>query len=261
MLDEYADVIAQIESAEESIANDEKFRKKLGIGADAYRLLKASSLGAAGVGGFVAGAAVASSPVVASAFFGGTAATVAGWLGLGLAATTPVGWVVAAGVAGFVAVGGAVGGATVAYGNVRKKLFEEVPKQTNAPLDVLAASVIAFLMPVAFRLALADGNVDDRERQEIRDYFVNEWGYSESYADRKIDEFQNEPDLVSLDELFAALEELKNHDKDCNFDHIFLELLKFLEELANADGEFHHGEKATIGEIKELLRVHGLLPS
>ena len=153
MLDEYADAIAQIESAEESIADDEKFRKKLGIGADAYRSLKvASTMGlvAAGAVGTVAGAAVASSPVVASAFFGGTAATVAGWLGLGLAATTPVGWVIAAGVVGCVAVAGGVGGASVAYGKVRKKLFEEVPKQTNAPLDVLATSVVGFLMPVAF---------------------------------------------------------------------------------------------------------------
>ena len=258
MLDEYADVIAQLESAEESIADDEKFRKKLGIGADAYRLLSKMGPVAAGAGGAVAGAAVVSSPVVASAFFGGTAATVAGWLGLGLAATTPVGWVIAAGVAG----GVAVGRASVAYGKARKKFVDEVPKQTNAPLDVLAASVIGFLMPVAFRLALADGNVDDRERRKIKDYFVNEWGYSESYADRKIDEFQNEPDLISLDELFAALEELKNHDRDCNFGHIFRELLKFLDELANADGEFHHGEKATIDEVKELLHVHGfLLPS
>ena len=252
MLDDYADVIAQIESAEESIADDEKFRKKLGIGADAYRSLKvASRLGPAAAG--VAGAAVASSPIVASTLFGGTAATVAGWLGLGLTATTPVGWVIAAGAA--------TGGAYMAYGKFRKKLVDEVPKEINAKLDVLATSVIAFLMPVAFRLALADGNVDDREQRKIRDYFVNEWGYSESYADRKIDEFRNESDLVSLDELFAALEELKSHDKDCNFDHIFRELLKFLEELANADGDFHHGEKATIGEVKELLRVHGLLPS
>ena len=257
MREEYADVIAQLESAEESIADDEKFRKKLGIGADAYRYLKAVGPITAGAGGVVAGAAVASSPVVASAFFGGTAATVAGWLGLGLAATTPVGWVIAAGVAG----GVAVGGASVAYGKVRKKFVEEVPRQINAPLDVLAASVVGFLMPVAFRLALADGIVDDRERRKIRDYFVNEWGYSESFVDRKVDEFRNEPDLASLDELFTALEELKNYDKDCNFDHIFRELLKFLDQLANADGEFHHGEKATIREVEELLRLHNLLPS
>ena len=253
MLAEYADVIAEFESAEEIIEDDEKFRKKLGIGADAYcRSFKVTSkLGPAAAG--VAGAAVASSPIVASTLFGGTAATVAGWLGLGLAATTPVGWVIAAGAA--------TGGAYMAYGKLRKKFVDEVPKQINAPMDVLATSVIAFLMPVAFRLALADGSIDDRERRKIKDYFVNEWGYFESFADRKIDEFGNEPDLASLDELFAALEELRNHDKDCNFDRIFRELLKFLEELANADGEFHHGEKATIGEVKELLRVHGLLPS
>ena len=251
MLAEYADVIAEFESAEEIIENDEKFRKKLGIGADAYQSLKvASRLGPVAAG--VAGAAVASSPIVASTLFGGTAATVAGWLGLGLAATTPVGWVIAAGVA--------TGGAYMAYGKLRNKLVEEVPRQIDAPLDVLATSVIAFLMPVAFRLALADGNVDDRERRKIKDYFVNKWGYSESFVDGKIDEFRNEPDLASLDKLFSALEKLKNED-DCNFDHIFRELLKFLEELANADGEFHHGEKAMIGEVKELLRVHGLLPS
>ena len=252
MLAEYADVIAEFESAEEIIENDENFRKKLGIGADAYRSLKlASSLGPAAAG--VAGAAVASSPIVASTLFGGTAATVAGWLGLGLAATTPVGWAIAAGVA--------TGGAYMAYGKLRRKFVDEVPRQINTPMDILATSVIAFLMPVACRLALADGSIDDRERRKIKEYFVNEWGYSGSFVDRKVDEFRNEPDLASLDGLFAALEELKNHDKDCNFDHIFRELLSFLDELANADGEFHHGEKATIGEVKELLRVYGLLPS
>lgn len=252
MFAEDADVIAELESAEEIIADDEKFRKKLGIGAAAYRSLKvASRLGPVAAG--VAGAAVASSPVVASTLFGGTAATVAGWLGLGLAATTPVGWVIAAGVA--------TGGAYMAYGKLRNEFVDEVPRQINAPLDALATSVIGFLMPVAIRLALADRSVDERERRKIKDFFVNEWGYSESYTDVKIDKFQNEPALVSLEELCAKLEELKNYDKDCNFDHIFRELLNLLDELANADGEFHTGEKATIGEVKELLRHYDLLPS
>ena len=258
MREEDADVIEKIEGAEEIIADDEKFRKKLGIGADAYRSLKVASwLGPAALGG-VTGAAVAGSPIVASTFFGGTASTVAGWLGLGLAATTPVGWIIAAGVTTGVAASGAY---TVYRKKVREKLVDEVPRQTNSPLDFLATSVVGFLMPVALRLALADGNVDDRERRKIKDFFVNGWGYSESFADWKIDEFQNEPDLISLDGLFVALEELKNHRKDCNFDHIFGELLDFLRELANSDGEFHHGEKATIGEVKALLDHYGLLPS
>ena len=252
MLDEYADVIEKLESAEEIIADDLKFRHKLGVGEDAYGTLKlASRLSPVAAG--AAGAAAASSPIVASAFFGGTAATVAGWMGLGLAATTPVGWVIAAGVA--------TGGAYIGMRKIRTKLFEEVPRQINAPLDVLATSVVGFLMPVAFRLALADGNVDDGERRKIKDYFVNEWGYSESFSDRKIGEFQNEPDLASLDELFSALEEFKKHDKDCNFDQIFRELLNFLDELANSDGEFHHGERATIDEVKTLLGRYDLLPS
>ena len=252
MLDEYADVIEKLESAEEIIADDLKFRHKLGVGEDAYGTLKlASRLSPVAAG--AAGAAAASSPIVASAFFGGTAATVAGWMGLGLAATTPVGWVIAAGVA--------TGGAYMGMRRIRKKLIEDVPRQTNAPLDVLATSVVGFLMPVAFRLALADGNVDDGERRKIKDYFVNEWGYSESFSDRKIGEFQNEPDLASLDELFSALEEFKKHDKDCNFDQIFRELLNFLDELANSDGEFHHGERATIDEVKTLLDRYDLLPS
>ena len=144
---------------------------------------------------------------------------------------------------------------------VREKLVDEVPRQINSSLDSLATSVVDFLMTVALRLALSDGNVDDRERRKIKDFFVNGWGYSESFADRKIDEFQNDPDLISLDGLFAALEELKNHRKDCNFDHIFGELLDFMRELADSDGEFHHGEKASIGEVKALLDHYGLLPS
>ena len=252
MLDEYADIIAKMGNAEEIVADDLKFRHKLGIGEDAYGTLKVASRLSPVVAG-AAGAAVASSPIVASAFFGGTAATVAGWLGLGLAATTPVGWITAAGVA--------TGVAYMGVRKIRKKLIDEVPRLIDTPLDVLATSVVGFLMPVAIRLALADGNVDNRERRKIKDYFINEWGYSESFAERKIDEFQNEPDLVSLDELFSALEEFKNHDKDCNFDQIFRELLNFLDELANSDGEFHHGEKATIGEVKTLPGRYGLLPS
>jgi len=256
----YADVIAQIESAEEIIADDDKFRKKLGIGADAYRSLKVASwLGPTAFGG-VTGAAVASSPVVAGTFFGATGATaqVAGWLGLGLAAATPVGWVVAASVV----TGAAATGTYALYRRkVKSKLVEEVPKQINSPLDVLATSVGGFLMPVSLRLALADGNVDDRERQKIKEFFVNEWGYSESYTTRKIEEFESEHASIPLEELFSALEDFKNHDKDCNFDHISRELMSFLEELANADGEFDHGERATIDEIKDLLRRHKLLHS
>ena len=252
MLDEYADVIAEMENAEEIITDDLKFRHKLGIGEDAYFTLKvASKLGPVAAG--VAGAAAASSPVVASAFFGGPAATVASWMGLGLAATTPVGWIIAASVA--------TGVVYVGYRKIRKKLIDEVPRQTNAPLDVLATSIVGFLMPVAFTLAFSDGNVDDRERRKIKDYFVNEWGYSESFVDRKFDELQNEPNLASLDELFSALGEFKNHDKDCNFDQIFRELLNLLDEIANSDGEFHPGEKATIDEVKTLLDRYDLLPS
>ena len=256
MLDKYADVIASLENVEEIIADDLKFRHKLGIGEDAYRVLKAASnLGPVAAG--VAGAAVASSPVVASTFFGGTAASVAGWLGLGLTATTPVGWVIAGALAG--------GGAYVGYSKVRakwrKKFVDEAPTQTNAPLNVLAQSVIGFLMPVAFRLALSDGDFDDWERRKIKEYFVNKWGYSESFVDRNMEKCQKESDPIALEELFSALEEFKIHDKDCNFDHIFGELLEFLEELANADGEFHIGEKATIGEVRSLLDTYGLLPS
>ena len=260
MIEDDADIIAKIEGVEEVIADDEKFRTKLGIGADAYRSLKAVSRASpaiAGAGGAVAGAAVASTPIVASTFFGGTAATVAGWLGLGLTSMTPVGWVIAAGVVG----GVATRGAYVGYSKLRKKLIEEVPRQINAPLNVLASAVIGFLMPVAVKLALSDGNVDDRERRKIRDYFVTEWGYSGTFADQKFEELRNKPDSVSLDELLPALQEFTSHEKDCNFDHILRELLSFLEELANADGELHHGEKATIGEIHALLREHDLLPS
>ena len=260
MLEDDTDIIAKINSAEEVVADDEKFRKKLGIGADAYRSLKAISTvspAAAGAGGAVVGAAVASSSLVAPTFFGGTAATVAGWLGLGLTATTPVGWILAAGAVGAVATGGAY----VGYSKLRKKLIDEVPRHLNAPLDVLASSVIGFLMPVAVRLALSDGSVHDRERRKIKDYFVAEWGYSGAFVDRKLEELRNKPDSVSQDELFPALQELKSHEKDCNFDHIFRELLSFLEELANADGEFHLGEKSTIDEVRTLLHVHDLLPS
>lgn len=78
------------------IANEEKFKLKLGIGRDAFVSLKAAGVvgklwdvgGAAGTG-----VTVASSGAVASTFFGSF------WTGIGLAtAATPIGWVIGAAV-------------------------------------------------------------------------------------------------------------------------------------------------------------------
>ena len=79
------------------IANEEKFKLKLGIGRDAFASLKVAGVvgkiwdvgGAAGTGG-----TVAASGAVASTFFGTF------WTGLGwtAAASTPVGWVIGAAV-------------------------------------------------------------------------------------------------------------------------------------------------------------------
>ena len=91
--------MSQYDEHEEIIADDLRFKSKLGIGEEEYNYLKrkknlAEFVGAIGVGGATGG--IASSATVATTFF--PASGVLATLGFGAAATTPIGWVIGAGV-------------------------------------------------------------------------------------------------------------------------------------------------------------------
>ncbi|NVK31201.1 MAG: TerB family tellurite resistance protein [Gammaproteobacteria bacterium] len=199
------------------------FKAQLAIGEDAYISLKLKKnlyrlwdvMGAAGTAG-----AVASSSVVASTFFakGG----VLGLLGFGTA-VTPLGWVIAASLAG----GGAWYGVSKYLERHAQTRVQVIPHYINTPLDVLAVALYELMAAVALKIS----NVDTETFPAITVYFATQWGYHPDYAENALAAIAVEVETQSLDTLSSALANLLNQSPDCNYLSITNELLGFYRHL------------------------------
>jgi hypothetical protein len=228
-----------------------RFKKMLAIGEDAYAVLRLKNkaieawdiIGAAGTT-----ASVAQSTVVASTFFAPS-----GWLsllGIGTAAT-PIGWIIVAGVVG----GGAWWGVTQYMKSADVFHVDIIPEFINTPLDALALGIFDLFAPLAIKIALFDGSISDTERALIKDHFVSEWGYDESfviegirYAELK----QSSKDKPKLNDLVENMSILTADNPDCNYKEINTKVVDFLKLLVEAERE---GEEVKALAIKEAERV------
>lgn len=235
------------------LANEERFKVKLGIGSDAFASLRAGKLvgqlwdfgGAVGTG-----ATVATSGTVATTFFGTF------WTSIGLAtAVTPIGWVVAAAVAS----GGAYYGVSRLFKSYSGSRVDEVPKFLNTALDVLATSALDLLGGLALKVASIDGEIDHSERSAMEEYFVEEWGYDPLYVVHALDVLEQNVEKTRLSEMTATLAEFANTNPDCNFAAIQAEIRKLLVEIAEADGHLDEREEMAIERIENAFRKQNSL--
>jgi hypothetical protein len=152
-----------MQSVEKVIQDSLRFKLKLDIGEDAYTSLKLKkhfldSVDAAT--GATTGVAVAHSSLVASTFF--TQSGLLGVLGIG-ATATPIGWAIAAGVAG--------AGLSIVIGKyfVRGSSgrVKSIPDFINTPLDILATGLFDMIAMLGVKLAAMDSNVNHQEREEM----------------------------------------------------------------------------------------------
>lgn len=230
------------------VSNEMKFKTKLAIGEDAYTSLKTvritkevwDVLSAASTG-----AAVASTSAVATTFFASNSLFAV----LGLA-TTPIGWVVAAGIAS----------GAFWYGGV--KFFKKegndrvdvIPKFLNTGLDVLANTIFCLITPLALKVAEADGRVDQCEIDVIERYFIDQWGFDVEYVKHRlayvIDGSSNEQVKI----LAATLADYKRKNPDCNYKNMSEDIKKFLLDIAQADGEYHKREKKILEIVEKVFR-------
>jgi len=240
--------IHSFDDVKKVVANEERFKIKLGIGRDAFMSLKVGKL--AGqlweMGGAVStGASVAASGTVATTFFGSF------WTTLGLtAAVTPIGWVVGAAVVS----GGAYYGVSRLFKSYAGSRVDEVPTFLNTGLDVLAASALDLLGSLALKVAAIDGSIEASERSAMEEYFVDEWGYDRDYVVHALDVLQQNIDKSRLSEMANSLAEFSRQNSDCNFQAIQKELRKLLTEIAEADGYLDEREEMAIERIENALR-------
>ncbi len=226
------------------------FKAKLGIGQRAYGLLRAREhmatfAEATGVG--ATAATVANSGAIASTFFASSGFLAS--IGLGAAAVTPIGWVIAAGVIS----GGAYIGVSRIFERSKDNALVIIPNYINTPLDVLAATLIELMLPVSLKIAYADSELREPELTAIHNFFVDEWGYSAGFVTRLIAEYKEQLDGVSYSRLANTLGTYCAESKDCDKESILAGFVEHLREIVEADGAIHEQERAQLDYLTSLL--------
>jgi tellurite resistance protein len=237
------------EGVEQVIADDLRFRLKLRIGRNAYRVLKARDAAttlAGSAGAAWAGAGVVGSKVVATTFFAPTG--IAAWLGLATA-VTPVGWVVAAAVAA----GGAYYGATRYLFASNGGLVDEVPKFITSSVGVLGAALFDLIGALAIRVALSDGHFAREEREVIMEHLVQDWGFDPGYAHRAFAKLEANSDEGTIAAIARALADFQAAHPDCNAKAMQNELVVFLEQIIRVDGAISRSERLAIEQVRSAL--------
>jgi uncharacterized tellurite resistance protein B-like protein len=247
-----SDPLEQFQGVTSVIADSLRFKSKLAIGEDAYLSIKVGRTIATiwDVGGVAAtGAGVAASSAVAGTFFASQGLMAA--LGLGTAAATPIGWVVAAAVVS----GGAYYGVTRTIGKYARSRVDVIPRFINSPIDQLGAALLDMMGTLALKVAMVDGKLDPKERNAMKDYFVSEWGYAQEYVGNALKLLETSALVRPLKPMSVAIAKFVKEHPDCNPVAFREEMLKLLREIAEADGKLDEREELAIDAIGAALKV------
>jgi len=225
------------------------FKEKLGIGDRTYGWIRKREMlttysEAVGIGS--AAYAAASSSVVATTFFAPT-----GFLaGLGLvSAATPVGWLIGVGLA--------TGAGYVALSSLLERPKDKhvvvVPKYINTPLDVIALSLIEVMLPMSLKVAMSDGDLDERESMLIKHYYVNQWGYDAVFIERMSQEYLEHLNEIRFEPVADAFNLYLHDNPDCDPGFIINGLLGHLREITQQGDVNKQAETLALKELESLL--------
>jgi len=230
-----------------------KFKAKLEIGEDAYTSLKVKKrLGEIWdvVGAATTGVWAANTTIVATTFF--PTSGLLAWVGIGTAAT-PVGWVAAA----------AVISAGTCYGVIQYMKQQSrdkttvIPKFINTPIDILGLMLFDLMMPLALKVAAVDGYIHEQEREYIKRYFVDEWGYDKDFINKGLVFTESHLSEFLIREVATSLAKLQKENRDCNFDAMVFEINLFLSNVMEADGRIDEREEMAIEKVNQIFSETG----
>ena len=237
-IEERLRVMTKMEGVERVLEDPSKFKNMLGIGDKATKRLKWRELAREGfyildaAGAGATGMGLASTTAVAVIF-----AEVSILATLGLVAT-PVGWVIAAGVA---SAAGFYGISLYLRGD-RMRFVDAPTELSKTLLDVLAVALFNFFVPLGLKVAALDDKIHESERRYIIDYLANEWGYSKRFVQSELPKLECNVETFPTVEVVNSLIEYKKSNSDCNYEPMAKELARFLMGVTEANGELHDQE-------------------
>lgn len=233
--------IHNFDKVERVIANDEKFKARVGLGAGGYTSLKLADLTSHlyGLHGVVGTGATVGSNVATWFLPKGLTAL------LTLNPASPIPYI----IGGSVAAGGLYCGVIWLYRSYYEGRVDEIPRFLNTPVDILGASFLDLVGSLAIKVASIDGHIHERERKVIADYFVEEWGYDRAYTTRALDLLEETTEQQRVSEMAATLAEFARTNPDCDFSKIQQGLSALLTEIAEADGKIDEREEMAIERI------------
>lgn len=238
------------EGVDDVVADELRFKAKLGIGEDAYTStrVKKTVFEAWDVAGVAAtGAQVASSALVAQKFF--AAPSILASIGIGTAtAVTPIGWVIAASVLS----GGAWLGITRYLKDDNGKTTV-IPNFINTPLDVLGLGLFDLMAPLAMKVAAVDGHVHESEIDTINHYFVRRWGYSERFVGRGLEFVSQKLGDYDIKTAAATLAAFARDNPDCKANVMLADIKSFLRDVMEADGRIDEREEMAIERVEKVF--------
>jgi uncharacterized tellurite resistance protein B-like protein len=241
----------RLKDVDEVISDPLRFKAKLAIGEDAYKMLrmknKASQVmdtkGAVGTG-----VGIAQSAFIANTFF--ASSSIWSFIGIGSAAVTPVGWVVAAGVLS----GAAWYGVSSKVQDASNDRTTVIPHFINTPMDALGVSLFGLIAPLAMKIANIDQEIHNLERDQIYRYLHREWGFNEEFLRIGLIEIEENIDEYYIQDLSSAIINFTKENPDCNQKMIVKDILKLLRDVMHADGVIDPREKEWIDSIELWLK-------
>ncbi|MEH6626554.1 MAG: TerB family tellurite resistance protein [Motiliproteus sp.] len=132
-------------------------------------------------------------------------------------------------------------------------MVDVIPKYINSPLDILADNLVDLMLSISLKVAHADGKYSDEESARIDQYFVNEWGYCDTFIESRTERFKTNLDAFRYKDLCVELKKLTKLNKDCNYKEMCSDIVRLAEEIAHADGHFCEKEEIEIEYLRRSL--------
>jgi uncharacterized membrane protein YebE (DUF533 family) len=161
-----------------------------------------------------------------------------------------IGWVI----------GGAAAASALSWGALRawrsysSSRVEAVPRFINTPIDYLAASLFDLIGGLSIIVAREAGELDEAERAAVMDYFQGEWGIDPEYIAAALPALEESTLGASVRDAAKALADYKRNNPDCDYGAMATEVLRFLKEIAEADGALDTAELDAITAVEATFR-------